>query len=126
MSSDFHYVIYGIATLLFYVALPWLINMASNDQEILSGAIFDIGPVALASMQFSRRMETEADDYAIQKMIEQGYSTEHFANLLMKITEYDETVENTGEKAFEFISSHPVTEDRIKRIRQSQGSGGSE
>jgi len=69
----------------------------------------------LLSLSYSRSYESEADDYAIQLLKTHHLSTTPLANLLEKISQKSGT-----ENIPEFLSSHPVTEERVKKLREEK------
>jgi predicted Zn-dependent protease len=70
-------------------------------------------PTALAESRFSRAFEREADDYAVEYLLAEGISPDHFAQLLARLEA------RVGE-GFElsFLASHPSTAERIDRLRR--------
>ena len=64
-------------------------------------------PSTLATLKYSRDLETEADDYAVQAMRNAGLSTQAMADLFKKLPNQDSSV---------LIMSHPVTKERIEKF----------
>lgn len=71
-------------------------------------------PAMLVQAKFSRDFETESDEYAARFMQSLNISPGHLANLLERLTKQDR--ENKSNIAG-FLSSHPLTEKRIERLR---------
>lgn len=70
-------------------------------------------PTVLAQASYSRRFETEADDFAFGLLRQRGRSPEAFATLMERLAaENDDT-----ERQFAYVSSHPVTRERVARAR---------
>ncbi|MGE6795306.1 M48 family metallopeptidase [Psychrobacter okhotskensis] len=94
---------------------------------------------ALVSNHYSRQYETEADEFAFNKMLEIGIDPKAFGDILSRMEEYSTTVSATtdvddathehdddekvdnekaeeveGEKLSDFLSTHPNTQLRIK------------
>ncbi len=67
----------------------------------------------LLSLSYSRSYEEQADDYAIQLLQNNNMTTLPLAHLLEKISQQS----NEGEMP-EFLSTHPVTEERVKKLRE--------
>lgn len=67
----------------------------------------------LLSLSFSRQFEEEADNYAIELLKKNNISTYLLANLLEKISS-----KSNSEQLPEFLSTHPVTSERIKKLKQ--------
>lgn len=84
----------------------------TGDAATLSVAIAGL-PSLVAQAEYSRDFETEADDYAFQLLSEHGMSPEAFATVMERI-EADCECEPG---ALDFLSTHPVTEERIERAR---------
>ncbi len=72
-------------------------------------------PAVLAQARYSREFETEADDFAFQLLRRRGLSPEAFATLMERLTRKQQD----AERAFAFVSSHPVTAERIRRAREA-------
>ncbi|GAC1516461.1 MAG: M48 family metallopeptidase [Gemmatimonadaceae bacterium] len=70
-------------------------------------------PVALLSMNYSRKFETQADSFAFALLERHGVSPLHFASLVQRLQ--DSKPDSVG--AIPFLSSHPVPADRIARAR---------
>ncbi len=64
--------------------------------------------------KFSRTQEYEADDIAIDIMYRAGYNPMGLIVFFEKLT----AKYGAGNKWLEFMSSHPITQDRITRARQ--------
>jgi len=72
-------------------------------------------PAVLVQARYSREFETEADDFAFQLLRRRGLSPEAFATLMERLTRKQQD----AERAFAFVSSHPVTAERIQRAREA-------
>lgn len=82
---------------------------ASSVGATLSGL-----PAILLQTKYSREMETEADEFAFALLQENGISPEAFATMMEKVQE------KVGEfDQFSFVSTHPVTAERIARAREA-------
>lgn len=68
----------------------------------------------LLSLSYSRQFEEQADDYAIELLHQQKISTVPLANLLEKISNTNEH----GEMP-EFLSTHPITSERVKKLKEN-------
>ncbi|MHB8453309.1 MAG: M48 family metallopeptidase [Acidiferrobacterales bacterium] len=84
----------------------------TSDAAALSSAVAGL-PVALLQARYSRRFETEADDYAFRLLKQKGISPNAFADLMERLAK-----QGVGAgRNFSFLSSHPVTTERIARAR---------
>jgi len=66
----------------------------------------------LTSSAFDREMETDADNSAVHMMAKAGIDPVHFADLLFRLSQEKMNVP----KRFEWISSHPNTQERCAKI----------
>lgn len=96
-------------------------------------------PSLLVESSYSRDLETEADDYALQHMLGSGINPIHFANFMSRLEKCayldiddisleqcekqlpkDEMRDSEAEKDFfSYLASHPATEERIRKFRDS-------
>lgn len=75
-------------------------------------------PTLLVQTSYSRRFETEADDYAFASLKRHGVSPRAFADLMRRMREHhgakgDDTLAR-------YLSTHPMTEERIQRAEQAR------
>jgi Zn-dependent protease with chaperone function len=68
-------------------------------------------PVILMETGYSRKMEREADAYALQFMLKQDMDPIHFANIMQRL---DPRKNSELTDTLNYIESHPVGEDRIR------------
>jgi predicted Zn-dependent protease len=78
---------------------------------------------ALIEAQFSRHFEREADDFAMDYLDAHGIPLQFFADLLLRLEqetggESDEP--RTGSRISAYLSTHPVTWERIDRFTQAR------
>lgn len=72
-------------------------------------------PVLLAQTKYSRKFEGEADEFAFKLLRKKGIPPGAFADIMERLSQNEK-----DERAFAFISTHPVTADRIRRARQAK------
>jgi Zn-dependent protease with chaperone function len=72
-------------------------------------------PMLLARTKYSREFETAADDYAFRLLKHKGYSPAAFASIMERIAKKE------GDKpgAFAYVSTHPLTAERVQRARNA-------
>ncbi len=70
----------------------------------------------LQSMDYSRKKEFLADDYGAKLLLKAGYSPKGLASFLTRIEKEESAVMGAAMKYVEFLSSHPDTKERVKRI----------
>ena len=114
-----------------------LLTLLTGDINGVTEVVFAV-PVLLSELAFSREMEREADDYAIERLQALGLDPELLAVVLERISQpragCDAAEENCEEpeaevsadsedhsgvkwKILEYLSSHPATAERLARIR---------
>lgn len=87
----------------------------TGDAATLTLAVSGL-PVILAQARYSREFESEADEFGFALLKQHGLSPEHFANLMERLSHKRDS---RDERRLAFLSSHPVTADRIARARQA-------
>ncbi len=75
-------------------------------------------PTILVQTRYSRQFELEADDYALSFLAAHHIKPQAFTTLLSRL-EPHAAKEMTEFSALDYLSSHPNTEERIKRANQS-------
>ncbi len=106
-----------------------LLSFFLTDFGSISDLVINL-PLTLSYSANSRELETEADDYAYDLMLEHGIPHYHFANILSRITQPEENVIEDQDKNAEpetkievgvriddYLSTHPATQQRIERFR---------
>ncbi len=95
-------------------AIGVVVATLTSDAATLSAAITSL-PLLLAQTKYSRDFETEADDYAFRLLKQNGYSPRAFASLMERLGHEDSHKFSTPE----WISTHPITSDRVERARDA-------
>jgi predicted Zn-dependent protease len=95
-------------------AVGVVVAAVTSDAASLSAAVTAL-PVILARTRYSRDFEAAADEYAFRLLKQKGYSPRAFASLLERLAKERQQ----GRRRFAWISSHPVTSDRVKRARDA-------
>jgi len=91
----------------------------AGDAATMSTAVAGF-PVLLAQTKYSRDFETEADDYGFRLMKAKGISPNAFADIMGRMASAGASCgegESETEPSSGFLSTHPVTEERIARAR---------
>jgi Zn-dependent protease with chaperone function len=94
------------------LAITWLIG----DVSVLAAA----APTALLQANYSRDLEREADAYAVDVLRLNDLSPEYFARMLERFEEGSQQSQSAGGSPLDYLSTHPVTSERIERVRQSR------
>jgi len=84
----------------------------TGDAATLSVAVAGL-PAVLAQAEYSRDFETEADDFAFRLLHEHEMSPAAFASVMERI----ETDCGCEPGVLDFLSTHPITAERIERAR---------
>jgi predicted Zn-dependent protease len=92
--------------------------VVTHDASSFTVAVAGL-PTILATTRYSRKFETEADEYAFKLLKQHGISPAAFASLMEKLSKDHE---KEG-KTMSFLSTHPVTTDRIKRALEAARRG---
>ncbi len=86
-----------------------LLIFGSNDGIV---GFFADNADALKGLQYSRALETEADNFGIQLMAESGINAKGMLQLMEMLQK-----ETVGNEPASFMNTHPVFKDRMKNIR---------
>jgi predicted Zn-dependent protease len=86
----------------------------TGDAETLSAATVGL-PVILMQTKYSRDFEREADAFAFKLLKQAEISPQAFADILERINKG-----NKSNKIMSFISTHPITEERIEKAKKAQ------
>ncbi len=106
---------HGLRTVLQHSAVVIVFALISGDVSSVS-ALGVALPTLLLESKFSRSFETEADAYAIDALKKAGLSPDHLADILLQLEE-SHRKRRLDAKVLDYISSHPPTPERIRRIR---------
>jgi predicted Zn-dependent protease len=77
-------------------------------------------PTVLAESKYSRAFENEADDHAQDYLARQGIDLAHFGNLMRRL----EKSHQGSVQLPEWLSTHPATEERIRRFEGAENRTG--
>ncbi len=86
----------------------------TSDAASLSVAVAGV-PALVAQRKYSRKFEAAADEYAFRLLKQKGYSPMAFASLMERLAKKRGT--ETG--AYDYVSTHPVTAERVQRARNA-------
>jgi predicted Zn-dependent protease len=90
----------------------------TGDAASLGTAVTGL-PVMVAQLEYSREFESAADTYAFELMRRNGLSPLAFADMLERLA-----ARRAGDtEALPFLSTHPITAERIARARTAARSG---
>lgn len=79
-------------------------NLMLGDAADMTGTV-----AGLLSLRYSRDFEREADDYAARMMRANGRDPAHLGRLLQRL-------DDGGSKGIAYLRTHPVTEERARRL----------
>lgn len=92
------------------------VTAITADAASLSVAVTGL-PLVAAQTRYSRQFEAEADEFAFALLKRRGISTEAFADLMERLGKGNEEIE----REMSFLSTHPVTSERVARARAAAG-----
>jgi Zn-dependent protease with chaperone function len=72
-------------------------------------------PTMLLDLKYSRDTERDADDFAISFLKKNGISTDNLAHVFEKLQKQNKG----GEEPIPYLSSHPLTQERLENIRKA-------
>lgn len=105
----------------------WLVVSMTGDLSAASDLLVSV-PALLVSLNYSRAMEREADDFALQYLPVAGVQPAHFAHILQRLDERSQqpawTLEKAARKLPDVLSSHPPAAGRMARFLEWQGAVG--
>jgi Zn-dependent protease with chaperone function len=97
-------------------ALLAITGDVAGSSELLLGL-----PVLLTELAYSRQFELEADDYALEWLKANSIDPSHFAEIMSRIeSKRGATNEASDKKWLNYLSTHPLTDERIKRFESSE------
>ena len=70
-------------------------------------------PTALIEANYSRELEREADAFAVNVLRTNGIPVRHFGDILRRL---EKESGSEGSDAFQYLSSHPATSERLERL----------
>jgi predicted Zn-dependent protease len=91
-----------------FVVITTLTGDATAASSVLSAL-----PTVLIESSFSRDLETEADDYAMELMKNRGLDLHYFADIMQRLSQGE-----IEDEKHEYLSSHPITSSRIEKFSQ--------
>lgn len=94
--------------------LAIIAGAVTNDASSYTVAVAGL-PALLAQNKYSRSFETEADDFAFKLLKQHHISPTAFASLMERV------IKEQGDEgsSFSFLSTHPITSERVKRARRA-------
>jgi Zn-dependent protease with chaperone function len=102
----------GTRRLVQSTGVSFLFGMILGD--FTGGGALVLGARALTESAYSREAETRADQFAIETLLRQAISPDGLAGFLRRASNQERPGLNIG-----VLDSHPVTEDRLKRIESA-------
>ena len=103
-------VIRGLSTRVILMAALSLLGLSGNDMGIIDAGVNS------SLLSFSRQQESSADDFALECAQKRYGHLEGFDAFFLRATSKSPEIMNS--KFFEYMSTHPMGEDRITRLRQ--------
>ncbi len=103
------------------VAVTTFVMLATGDNSAIVDTGLGLGS-AMVSNHYSRSHETEADQYAFNKMLAAGMDPKSFTDILSRMTGYSSAeLESMTEADYDhadYLSSHPSTPERVAMAKK--------
>ncbi|KPH60163.1 peptidase [Pseudoalteromonas porphyrae] len=100
------------------VASTVVLAVIFGDLEGITEVVLGSGSSFL-QQAFSRDMEREADNYAIEKLVKLGYSNHDFADAIEALQQsLEEQHAELEDNWLKYLSTHPSSQERIEHARQ--------
>lgn len=103
---------HAVRSVLQHSVIAAAVTTITADAASLSAVVTSL-PMLLAQTKYSREFETAADDYAFKLLKQKGYSPAAFASIMERIA----GKEGNKPGAYAYVSTHPLTTERIRRAR---------
>lgn len=123
---------HGLQQIIHSSIVTTAVTMIVGDASAIQGMIVAL-PTFLLESQYSRRNESDADNYAFEQMVKLDIDPANFAMIFEKMTEAEKEADNNtdsdtateepntngeGKSYTDFLSTHPPTPERMKRARE--------
>lgn len=109
---------HGMRTLIQDSILGFVLLAMTGDVSGSSELFLGL-PVLLTELAYSREFEREADAYALSTMRSNGISPVRFASLMRRIENQKSGASDiASEKWINYLSTHPLTEERLKEFER--------
>lgn len=102
---------HGLRQVLQNSLVGFLIAWFIGDLSTIAAAV----PATLIQANYSRELEREADAFAVDVLRTNGISVRHFGDILRRL----EQESGSTSDALQYLSSHPATSERLKRLESS-------
>ena len=102
---------HALRTALQESAVSLLIASVTGEMVSLTGVSAKL-PNLLLEAKYSRSFETEADQFALQYLVEQNIEPTYFADILLRL----EKATNEEGEVRNYLASHPMTSERISML----------
>lgn len=109
-------------------SLSIVILLITGDVSTVSSTLLLI-PAWMAQASYSQNLETAADGFALQEMLASGRDPNAFADIMEKMQNFgrdekppepsDKDQEHNKSRLLDYLSTHPATQERIKRFREA-------
>ena len=110
---------HGLRQVLQSTGLSVLLILVTGDIVSATNLIAAV-PGFLLESHYSRGMESEADDFALEFMTQNGPKPVHFAEIMGLLEQWQQEHYDNESSMSAFLSSHPATEDRIERFLEAE------
>lgn len=124
---------HGTRSLVRQIGVSLIVVVLSGDIATASSLLIALPAIAL-TMRYSRGFESEADDYALQRMLSLGIDPRAFAEMMRALESYAEesgadtqsdsesksdAAKKAAEDLFAYFASHPASPERIAKFESA-------
>lgn len=110
---------HSLEQLLSALSLFAIYGMMIGDLDTMNNIMVYL-PVILVQTGYSRQAEWEADGYALNRMLASNISPQYFADIMRKLDQEKHTDDASDDSSWwNYLSSHPVTQERIQRFENA-------
>ena len=102
----------------------WGIMAMTGDMSAASDLLITL-PAMLVTLNYSRSMEREADEFALQYLPPAGVQPAHFAHIMLRLEDHVQQdagkLEKEARRLPDVFSTHPNTQKRVQRFLTWEG-----
>ena len=103
---------HGLRSMLQHAGVFFVVSVLAGDITSITGTAGTL-PTILVESGYSRRFETEADEVAGRFLIQQGWSTQPFQDMLQRLAD-----SHPDFPSLTWLSSHPDIQQRIENLQK--------
>lgn len=94
------------------------LEQVKRDRETYGKHVSDLAEV-MKVYKYNNNQEYAADKMALEILLDAGYDPQKYANFLARNFSTVDRIKNTKKSPIKMFETHPLDEDRVKRIRSA-------